>query len=69
MERLHQMKVIPDVIPDLHPSIDIHVSARTTYKDMKITGKKHFTVEPGTFLLPEQVRTCYRLLPYRPFNL
>ncbi|GLB36628.1 putative PEBP-like protein [Lyophyllum shimeji] len=54
MERIHQMKVVPDVLPDLRPSIDVHVAALTTARDLKLTKKRHTTVEPGIFLSPEQ---------------
>ncbi|KAG5638189.1 hypothetical protein H0H81_001391 [Sphagnurus paluster] len=54
MERIHQMKVVPDVLPDLRPTIDVHVAARTTKHEQNIANKRHTTVEPGTFLLPEQ---------------
>ena len=56
MERIHQMKVVPDVLPELHPSIDLHVTVRTSPKELHKTKKTHATVEPGTFLSPEQVR-------------
>ncbi|KAG6815046.1 hypothetical protein H0H87_005551 [Tephrocybe sp. NHM501043] len=54
MERLHQMHVIPDVLPDLRPTVDVHVVARTKVSERLATKKIHATVEPGTFLLPEQ---------------
>ncbi|RDB29152.1 54S ribosomal protein L35, mitochondrial [Hypsizygus marmoreus] len=54
MERIHQMKVVPDVLPDLRPAIDVHLTARTTYRQAKETSKRHIAVEPGTYLLPEQ---------------
>ncbi|KAG6850183.1 hypothetical protein H0H93_016863 [Arthromyces matolae] len=54
MERLHQMHVIPDVLPDLRPTIDVHVAAEATLEERAKTKKLHFTVEPGTFLLPYQ---------------
>ncbi|KAG6901576.1 hypothetical protein C0995_010305 [Termitomyces sp. Mi166 len=54
MERLHQMHVIPDVLPDLRPTIDVHVVAHTTIKERLASKKVHTTVEPGTFLLPDQ---------------
>lgn len=56
MERIHQMKVVPDVVPDLHPSIDLMVTARTPSLDFQKTGKTQINVEAGSFLLPEQVR-------------
>lgn len=49
------MKVIPDVLPALHPSIDLHVTARTSPEEFRKTKKVQVTVEPGTFLSPEQV--------------
>lgn len=56
MERIHQMFIVPDVIPYLHPSLDLRVTypqARTTSR--RQPGKtQHMLVEPGTFLLPEQ---------------
>lgn len=50
------MKVVPDVVPDLHPSIDLMVTARTPSLDFQKTGKTQINVEAGSFLLPEQVR-------------
>ncbi|KAG6332502.1 hypothetical protein ID866_6587 [Astraeus odoratus] len=58
MERVHQMFVVPDVVPHLHPSLDV----RVTYPEY-ISGRSHSDssdkrqhklVEPGTFLDPEQ---------------
>ena len=49
------MKVIPDVLPNLHPSIDLHVTARASFEEFKKTKKSQVAIEPGTFLLPEQV--------------
>ncbi|KAG5722241.1 hypothetical protein E4T56_gene3893 [Termitomyces sp. T112] len=54
MERLHQMHVIPDVLPDLRPTIDVHVVAQTTSRERVQTKKMRTTVVPGTFLLPGQ---------------
>ncbi|KAI6128699.1 phosphatidylethanolamine-binding protein [Pisolithus croceorrhizus] len=56
MERIHQMFVVPDVIPYLRPSLDL----RVTYPQARRTSQQqpgktqHMLVEPGTFLLPEQ---------------
>ncbi|KAI6153165.1 phosphatidylethanolamine-binding protein [Pisolithus tinctorius] len=56
MERIHQMFVVPDVVPYLRPSLDL----RVTYPQARKTSQghpgktKHMLVEPGTFLLPEQ---------------
>jgi len=54
MERIHQMKVIPDVLPDLRPSIDLHITVRASSDERKKSKKMQVTVEPGTFLLPAQ---------------
>jgi large subunit ribosomal protein L35 len=57
MERIHQMNVVPDLLPSLHPSIDLRVNfpeappaGRRTHAKRKMEK-----VEPGVFLLPEQV--------------
>jgi large subunit ribosomal protein L35 len=49
------MKVIPDVLPDLHPSIDLHVTARTSPEEFRKTKKVQVAIEPGAYLSPEQV--------------
>lgn len=56
MERIHQMNVIPDVLSDIRPSFDLHVTARTSSEEFRKTKKWQVAVEPGTFLSPEQVR-------------
>ncbi|KAJ7293947.1 phosphatidylethanolamine-binding protein [Mycena rebaudengoi] len=65
MERIHQMHVIPDVIPALHPSLDLHVTARlmpdrfdtlmrrNTFQRRVNTFKR---VVPGRYLTPQQTR-------------
>ncbi|KAI0706214.1 phosphatidylethanolamine-binding protein [Cytidiella melzeri] len=60
MERIHQMSVVPDLLPSLHPSIDLRLNfpeappkdivRRTRHK------RKLEKVEPGVYLLPEQTR-------------
>ncbi|KAI6022597.1 phosphatidylethanolamine-binding protein [Pisolithus marmoratus] len=56
MERIHQMCVVPDVIPYLRPSLDLRVTYPQARKPSQgQPGKtQHMLVEPGTFLLPEQ---------------
>lgn len=62
MERIHQMKVIPDVLPDLHPSIDLNVTVRTYVDKFRKTKPIHdVAIEPGTFLSPEQTLMPPRL--------
>ena len=65
MERVHQMNVVPDLYPSLHPTIDLRLNfpeappedivRRTRMK------RKLEKVEPGVFLLPEQVRNSSSL--------
>lgn len=53
------MNVIPDVLPSLHPSIDLRLSfpeppPLSTYLRTR-TRRKYQPVEPGSYLVPEQV--------------
>ena len=59
MERIYQMKVVPDLLPALHPSIDLRVNypekpPESVYLRTRVK-RKYRQVEPGVFLLPEQV--------------
>ncbi|KAF8139756.1 phosphatidylethanolamine-binding protein [Boletus edulis] len=54
MERIHQMHVVPDVFPDLHPSFDLRVSFPVHQTKVALTPPKYKFVEPGVYLLPEQ---------------
>ncbi|KAG1908632.1 phosphatidylethanolamine-binding protein [Suillus fuscotomentosus] len=58
MERIHQMKVVPDVLPDIHPSLDLRVNFPKVKSDAGLQATVSKTVyervEPGVFLLPEQ---------------
>ncbi|KAG9314739.1 phosphatidylethanolamine-binding protein [Chiua virens] len=54
MERVHQMHVVPDVVPDLHPSFDLRVSFPEHQTKNVSSVSKYTFVEPGIFLLPEQ---------------
>ncbi|EJD03667.1 PEBP-like protein [Fomitiporia mediterranea MF3/22] len=65
MERIHQMHVVPDLLPSVHPSIDLRVSfpeppPLSTYLRTR-TRRKYKPVEPGVYLLPEQTRRAPRL--------
>lgn len=61
MERIHQMNVVPDLLPSLHPSLDLRINfpegpPKSVYRRSRM--KRRYThVEPGVFLLPEQVST------------
>lgn len=55
MERIYQMKVVPDALPELNPTIDLQVIARTLPAEFLKTKKVFKTVEPGIYLRPKQV--------------
>ena len=60
MERIHQMNVVPDLLPALHPSFDLRLNFPESPPDDPVrrarTKRRYKRVEPGVFLLPEQVR-------------
>ncbi|KAJ6573882.1 phosphatidylethanolamine-binding protein [Mycena vulgaris] len=70
MERIHQMDVVPDVLPVLHPTVDLHVTARlmpehfdslmrrNTFQRRVNTFKE---VIPGNYLTPKQTRVPPKL--------
>ena len=49
MERLHQMNVIPDVLPDFHPSFDMRLTAPDMSAATHRAGRWK-SVEPGSFV-------------------
>ncbi|OCH88352.1 PEBP-like protein [Obba rivulosa] len=58
MERIHQMKVVPDLLAELHPSIDLRINfpeppPEDIYKRTRVK-RKFEKVQPGVFLKPEQ---------------
>lgn len=60
MERIHTMHVVPDLLPSLHPSFDLRVTfpeppPKSVYLRTRVK-RRYKQVEPGIFLLPEQVR-------------
>lgn len=58
MERIYQTNVVPDVLPVLKPSIDLHVIARITPKEFLNSKKVQGVIEPGVFLKSKQVSIC-----------
>jgi hypothetical protein len=65
MERAYQMHVAPDVLPVLHPKVDLHVKfspppSESSPRQARAKGLGE--VEPGIFLLPHQVRHQFLLL-------
>ncbi|KAJ7652057.1 phosphatidylethanolamine-binding protein [Mycena polygramma] len=70
MERLHQMHVIPDALPVLHPSLDLHVTARLMPEHFESLMKRNKFqrrvntfkgVVPGNYLTPRQTRVMPKL--------
>ena len=49
------MHAVPDILPELHPSIDLHVTATALPQEIRLRSKSDKEVEPGVFLLPQQV--------------
>ncbi|KAF8584930.1 PEBP-like protein [Ramaria rubella] len=67
MERLHQMNVIPDLLPTLHPTLDLriqfpsaHPSPRTALHRAR-ENADFASITPGAFLLPAQTRNPPRM--------
>jgi len=65
MERIHQMNVIPDLLPTFRPSLDLRITfpeppPQSTYLRTRIK-RRHAAIEPGEYLLPEQTRRAPRL--------
>lgn len=50
------MHVVPDVVPQFHPSFDLRVSFPEYQTKVTSTAPKYRFVEPGIYVLPEQVR-------------
>lgn len=66
MERIHQMNVIPDVLPDLRPEVDVRINfpeppPKSEAKRAR-AKQRYAPVEPGVYLVNEQVRLI-RLCP------
>ncbi|KAH9891231.1 PEBP-like protein [Cubamyces lactineus] len=60
MERIYQMSVVPDMLPELHPSFDLRIKyaeppPANNYLRTRVKRKLK-EVEPGIFLVPEQTR-------------
>ena len=58
MERIHQLHVVPDLIPSLQPSFDLRISFPGYSRCEAALNKsshEYWLLEPGVFLFPEQV--------------
>ncbi|KAA1475448.1 PEBP-like protein [Dentipellis sp. KUC8613] len=65
MERVYQMHVVPDLVPELQPSLDLRVNfpeppPESLYLRTRVK-RKYAAVEPGTYLLNERTRKPPRL--------
>ncbi|TFY74954.1 hypothetical protein EWM64_g9057 [Hericium alpestre] len=65
MERIHQMNVVPDVLPDLRPSFDLRINfpeppPQSVYLRTRVK-RRYVPVEPGIYLLNEQTKKPPRL--------
>ena len=61
------MNVVPDVLPSLHPSLDLRLTfpeapPKNTYLRTR-SKRQHKQVEPGVFLVSEQVWQCELSFP------
>ena len=60
MERIYQMGIVPDMMPEMHPSLDLRVNFPEPPPEDLVrrsrVKRKYEKVEPGVFLLPEQTR-------------
>ncbi|KDQ17656.1 hypothetical protein BOTBODRAFT_29825 [Botryobasidium botryosum FD-172 SS1] len=59
MERVYQMHVVPDILPELHPTLDLRVNFSLALTSEEVTPLSKSPVnledvEPGVFLGPEQ---------------
>jgi hypothetical protein len=59
MERVYQMHVVPDLLPAIHPTLDLRVlynepPPKSRYLRTR-TRRRQLAVQAGTHLLPEQV--------------
>ena len=67
------MNVVPDMLPELHPSFDLRIRylappPKNNYLRTRVKRKLR-QVEPGIFLLPEQVRHFHlRFFDLQSFN-
>lgn len=54
MERLYQMHVVPDLVPAIHPSLDLRITTGFRPKGIHPKAKNPMIVEPGSYLLSKQ---------------
>ncbi|KAF9050804.1 PEBP-like protein [Hymenopellis radicata] len=53
MERIHQLKIIPDVLPDLRPTVDVTLTIRPR---PSVDDYRPVSIEPGSFVTPKTTR-------------
>jgi large subunit ribosomal protein L35 len=62
MERIYQMNVVPDLVSDIRPSLDLRITTGLRPKSIHPKAKNPLIVEPGSFLTPKQV-SSFNLVP------
>ena len=67
MERIYQMNVVPDMLPELKHSLDLRIRyleppPKNNYLRTRVKRKLK-AVEPGIFLVPEQVCRSFVVCP------
>jgi large subunit ribosomal protein L35 len=56
MERVHQMQVVPDILPEIRPSVDLRLVVKADgVEQMRLHDNAVFLYEPGAFLRPKNV--------------
>ncbi|KAK7041759.1 mitochondrial 54S ribosomal protein YmL35 [Paramarasmius palmivorus] len=66
MERIHQMNICPDVLPVIHPTVDLDVNVKPALSEVPLTGaaRRFFLVEPGSFVTSLQTLKPPTLFPH-----
>ncbi|KIK05241.1 hypothetical protein K443DRAFT_120673 [Laccaria amethystina LaAM-08-1] len=54
IEHIYQMRFVLDIVPEIRPSLDLCVIAKTHPSEFLNMGKVKKEVEPGVYLLPKQ---------------
>lgn len=63
------MSVVPDVLPVINPSLDLHVVVRARSTQFIEENKRNTHVEPGVFIRPKQVIWFFRCFSFLIFPL
>ncbi|THU88201.1 PEBP-like protein, partial [Dendrothele bispora CBS 962.96] len=64
MERVYQMNVVPDILPAIHPTVDLDVTVFLPSSRLLRSRKRVLLTEPGKFVLPHQTLKPPTLFPH-----